>query len=58
MTLNIAICGKYAWLFKRSVTICGFNINREEVLEYAAADLCEIEVLHASHLVVRGRKLS
>ena len=28
-----------AWLFKRSVTICGFTINREEALKHATADL-------------------
>ena len=28
-----------AWLFKRSVTICGFTINRKEALEHATADL-------------------
>jgi abequosyltransferase len=31
--------GTVAWLFKRSVTICGFTINREEALKYATADL-------------------
>lgn len=28
-----------AWLFKRSVTICGFTINREEALKHATSDL-------------------
>ena len=28
-----------AWLFKRSVTICGFTISRIEALKYATADL-------------------
>lgn len=28
-----------AWLFKRSVTICGFTINREEALKHDTADL-------------------
>lgn len=28
-----------AWLFKRSVTICGFTISRAEVLKYSTADL-------------------
>jgi len=28
-----------AWLFKRSVTICGFTIARAEALKYATADL-------------------
>jgi glycosyltransferase involved in cell wall biosynthesis len=28
-----------AWLFKRSVTICGFTIDREEALKHATADL-------------------
>lgn len=28
-----------AWLFKRSVTICGFTISRAEALKYATADL-------------------
>lgn len=31
--------GTVAWLFKRSVTICGFTINREEALKHATADL-------------------
>lgn len=28
-----------AWLFKRSVTICGFTISRAEALKYSTADL-------------------
>jgi len=28
-----------AWLFKRSVTICGFTINRQEAVKHATADL-------------------
>ncbi|MDO9318874.1 MAG: glycosyltransferase family 2 protein [Gammaproteobacteria bacterium] len=28
-----------AWLFKRSVTICGFTVSRAEALKYATADL-------------------
>lgn len=28
-----------AWLFKRSVTICGFTISREEALKYSTTDL-------------------
>ncbi|MCR4308143.1 MAG: glycosyltransferase [Candidatus Berkelbacteria bacterium] len=28
-----------AWLFKRSVTICGFTISRVEALKYSTADL-------------------
>jgi glycosyltransferase involved in cell wall biosynthesis len=28
-----------AWLFKRSVTICGFTISRLQALEYATSDL-------------------
>ncbi|MBU3917551.1 glycosyltransferase [bacterium] len=28
-----------AWLFKRSVTICGFTISRAEALKYTTADL-------------------
>ena len=28
-----------AWLFKRSVTICGFSISRAEALKYSTADL-------------------
>ena len=28
-----------AWLFKRSVTICGFTINREEALKHVTTDL-------------------
>jgi glycosyltransferase involved in cell wall biosynthesis len=28
-----------AWLFKRSVTICGFTISRGKALQYATADL-------------------
>jgi len=31
--------GTVAWLFKRSVTICGFTINREEALKHATVDL-------------------
>lgn len=28
-----------AWLFKRSVTICGYTIDREEALKYSTSDL-------------------
>lgn len=28
-----------AWLFKRSVTICGFTVSRAEALKYATSDL-------------------
>ena len=28
-----------AWLFKRSVSLCGFTISRERVLQFATADL-------------------
>lgn len=28
-----------AWLFKRSVTICGFTISRDEALKFSTADL-------------------
>lgn len=28
-----------AWLFKRSVTICGFTISRKEALKYSTSDL-------------------
>ena len=28
-----------AWLFKRSVTICGFTIDRKEAIKYATSDL-------------------
>jgi hypothetical protein len=28
-----------AWLFKRSVTICGFTISRSEALKYSTSDL-------------------
>lgn len=28
-----------AWLFKRSVTICGFTVSREEALKYSTTDL-------------------
>lgn len=28
-----------AWLFKRSVTICGFTINRKEAVRYATSEL-------------------
>jgi abequosyltransferase len=31
--------GSVAWLFKRSVTICGFTISRKEALKHATADL-------------------
>ena len=30
---------KVAWLFKRSVTICGFTISRTEALKYSTTDL-------------------